>query len=84
MTLNQAIEFTTQKLKQGYTSDGCTFAPDFWIRDACVVHDVLLQFNPVSSFRADWIYFLLMLKKGFVLAPLYYAAVTLRTIVVDT
>jgi len=79
MDLKQAIKFKDKKKKEGLKSDGCTFSPDFWIRECCEVHDFLLHFDKCSRFRADWVYFLLMLKKAFPLAPVYYAGVTSRT-----
>lgn len=84
MKLKEAIKYKDEKLLEGHKSDGCTFAPDFWIKECCQTHDFLIRFRKVSSFRADWIYFLLMLKKLFPLAPIYYIAVSIRTIIVDT
>ena len=79
MNLDESVVYANKLLAEGHHSDGCTFAPDFWIKDCCVTHDFLMRFRPVSPWRADWIYFLLMINKGFIFAPIYYVAVTLRT-----
>ena len=83
MTLTDAISFKDLKLKEDHKSDGCTLAPDFWIKECCQVHDMLIRFRKVSPWRADWIYFLLMCRKVFPLAPVYYIAVSLRTVFVQ-
>ena len=77
MNLNHAVQYAKDKLAEGYKSDGCTFAPDFWIKECCVTHDMLRRFQPVTPARADFIYLLHMLKKLFPLAPIYYIAVVI-------
>lgn len=80
MRLSQASRFAESMRKQGYKSDGCTFAPDLWIKPCCEVHDFLLHFKQCSRWRADWIYFLLMVRRVFPFAPIYYAAVTVTSV----
>ena len=91
MKLKEAREFTIRKIAEGHKSDGCTFVPEFWVADACKVHDMLLRFRPIPTgeikkitpYKCDWIFFLLLLRRGFILAPIYYAAVSLRTMVLN-
>lgn len=49
MTLSEALRFTDLKLKEGFQSDGCTFAPELGIKKFCVMHDCLLKFRPSEA-----------------------------------
>ena len=91
MKLSEARKFTKEMLDNGHKSDGCTLAPDFWIKECCQMHDMLIRFKPacektgkkITNWEGDWLYFLFMCRRLFVLAPIYYIAVTLRTIAVE-
>lgn len=35
-------------------SDGCSFVPDFELRNCCEEHDYYYRYQPVSRWVADW------------------------------
>jgi hypothetical protein len=78
MTLDGALAFTEEKLREGAKSDGCTMAPDLGIKKFCVMHDMLRRFKPVSAARADKLFFDGIMTKGLRYLPIaitYYLAV---------
>ena len=69
-------------IRQGYSSDGCSCAPDFKRAiNACVLHDALRQAHetdegcPWSRDDADKSFKLAMDRAGFKMSGLYYWAV---------
>ncbi len=74
MNLSKATEYADSMLETEH-SDGCTWSPDFWVGICCKRHDMLRRFKQISAPQADWYFFLMMIRRGFPLAPLYYAAV---------
>ncbi len=78
MDLQEAMEFTQQKLDEGHKTDGCTYAPDLGIKKFCVMHDMLRRFKPVSAFRADNLFFQGIISKSILYLPIaiiYWVAV---------
>ena len=67
-------------IREGYSWNGATAAPDFCLFLETLVHDVLYQFRhtehfPFSRLQCDQAFYDLMRLAGFPLAPIYFAAV---------
>lgn len=83
MTLDQALRYAQQKLNEGHESDGCTMAPDLGIKQFCIMHDFLRRFKPVTTWRADKLFFQGIMTKGrryFPIAVTYWAAVRVASL----
>lgn len=78
MTLDEALKYREQKLKEGHKSDGCTFVRDFNLTGCCEMHDFLRRFRPVAPRAADKLLRQCIQSQGHpVLAWVYWAAVRL-------
>lgn len=83
MNLDQALMFTQEKLNEGAKSDGCTFAPDLGIRQFCIMHDFLRRYKPVSTLRADNLFYEGIMTKGlryFPVAVIYWIGVRIGSL----
>ena len=83
MNLEQAIEFTRQRLEEGFQSDGCTYSPDLGITHFCHMHDALLAYKPVTRLQADNLFFQGICTKGiryYPVAVIYWVAVRAFTL----
>lgn len=64
------------QIKQGYSWDGCTCAINTKrTYNACLIHDFLCQFNPISKEESDVIFLYLLEYDNFQLSRLYYEIV---------
>ena len=63
-------------VKEGYSWDGCSYAPDTErTLAASLVHDVLYQFRVVDRNKCDKIFYELLVLYDFNFSLLYYAGV---------
>ena len=64
-------------IREGYSWNGCTFAPDFEATiDASCVHDAMYQFE-IDKELADKTFYDLLKQNKFPLAKIYYISVRL-------
>ena len=65
-------------IREGYSWNGCTFAPDFKSTiDASCVHDAFYQFHFAPRKVADKVFYDLLKQNKFMLAKIYYISVRL-------
>ena len=63
-------------IREGYSWNGCTFAPDFETTlDASCVHDAFYQFHFAPRKVADKVFYDLLKQNKFIFAKIYYISV---------